>query len=958
MRMSLRSIPGVLGLAAVCSLAVGLPRTPVTAAQSASFTIPFEDYTLPNGLRVILSPDKATPTVAVNVWYHVGSKNEVRGRTGFAHFFEHVMFTGSGHVPYGLHDKLTEGVGGFNNGTTNNDRTTYFESVPSNYLETQLWLESDRMGFLLETLDLAKMNAQRDIVKNERRQGVDNQPYGRVDEILSHATYPASHPYSWDVIGSMADLSAATEDDVKSFFRTYYAPNNAILAIAGDFDPARTKTLITKYFGELPRGKPFERPAVSPVKLAGETRLIYEDRVPVSRLVIQWPTVGERSADTQALNLLGGILAGDRTDRLTKALVYDQQAAASVGAGQNSNEDVGEFRITVTPRPGHSLEKLEASVDALLQKLKSEGPGADELKRARASLELGFLRGLESNLNKTFMLSDGAGYHSDPGYFKKEYAAIGAVTPADVQRVAKTYLTGDRVVLSVVPMGEWAQAAKASEGKRLSRNTDELPVANVQGAKPPASAPAPPAVPPSPVKSSFDRKVIPTPGAVPPLTVPTWTRSTLANGAELVVIERKGLPLVDFGIWLVGGADQFEPFPKPGIASFVGPMMLEGTKSKNGEQLAEAQQLLGTRLAIGLGGQTGSLGFTSTTATFKDTLTLLMDVLLNPTFPADALERQRSQRLIGFKQQTARTAGIAQRVFPKLLYGDEHQLGRVISEASLTGITRDDLVAYHKAYLQPGRAMVVVSGDVNAAEVKKTIESALAPWARAGARPAFDYAKLPAPKAATIYLVDQPKAAQSTVTIGNPGPPRSTADYYALEVMNAMLGGLFQSRLNANIREEKGYSYGVGSGFGYGRGPGAFRTGGEIVSADTDKALMEFMKELRGIMGPRPVTDEELTTAKASLIQSLPAEFETVSSVNGAIASLWLQGLPDDYYQQFVAKVSGVTKEDVVRVAKQYIDLEHLVILVVGDRATIEAPIRATTIAPVVILDAEGRPVK
>ncbi len=947
MRMSLRSIPGILALTVA-----------VTAAQSApSVTIPFEDYTLPNGLRVVLAPSKATPTVAVNMWYHVGSKNEVRGRTGFAHFFEHVMFTGSGHVPYGLHDKLTEGVGGFNNGTTSNDRTTYYEQVPSNYLETQLWLESDRMGFLLETLDLAKMNAQRDIVKNERRQGVDNQPYGRVDEILSHATYPRSHPYSWDVIGSLEDLTAATEEDVKSFFRTYYAPNNTILSIAGDFDPAQAKAWITKYFGEFPRGRAFERPNAPPVQLAGETRLIYEDRVPVSRLVIQWPTVGEKSPDGQALNLLGAILAGDRTDRLTKALVYDQQAAASIGAGQNTNEDVGEFRITVTPRPGHSLGELETSIDALISKLKSEGPGADELKRARASLELGFLRGLESNLNKAFILADGAGFHNDPGHFKKEYADIGAVTPADVQRVANKYLTADRVVLSVVPMGEWAQASKADQGKRFSKNTDDLPTANVKTtAAPPASQGQ--SAPPAPVKSSFDRTVTPKPGPVPPLTVPKWTKSTLANGAGLIVIERKGLPLVDFGIWLMGGAEHVEPFEKPGVASFIGPMMLEGTKTKNGEQLAEAQQQLGIRLAIGIGGQTGSVGFTSTTTTFKDTLTLLMDVVLNPTFPNDALERQRSQRLIGFKQQMARTAGIAGRVFPKLLYGDEHQLGRVISEGSLSSITREDLLAFHKAYMQPGRAMVVVSGDVNPAEVKKTIESAMAPWAKAGAMPAFNYSKLPAPKATTIYLVDQPKAAQSTVAIGNPGPPRSTADYYALEVMNAMLGGLFQSRLNANIREDKGYSYGVGSGFGFGRGPGAFRTGGDIVSDKTDAALVEFMKELRGILGPRPVTDEELQTAKASLIQSLPSEFETVSSVNGAIASLWLQGLPDDYYNQFVAKVSAVTREDVVRVAKQYIDLDHLVILVVGDRASIEEPIRARKIAPVVLLDSEGRPVK
>ena len=950
MRNSFRVFPAVLALTVA-----------VTAAQSApAVSIPFEDYTLPNGLRVVLAPDKATPTVAVNVWYHVGSKNEVRGRTGFAHFFEHVMFTGSGNVPYGTHDKLTEGVGGFNNGTTNNDRTTYYEQVPSNYLETQLWLESDRMGYLLETLDLAKMNAQRDIVKNERRQGVDNQPYGRVDEILSHATYPFSHPYSWDVIGSMADLSAATEDDVKNFFRTYYAPNNAILAIAGDFDPAKAKTWVTKYFGEFRRGPAFQRPAVAPVKLAGEARIIYEDRVPVSRLVMQWPTVGEKSNDQQALILLGGILAGDRTDRLTKALVYDQQVAASIGAGQNTNEDVGEFRITATPRPGHALEELEKGIDTLIAKVKSEGPGADELKRARASLELGFLRGLESNLNKTFMLSDGAGYHNDPAHFKKEYADIGAVTPDDVKRVANQYLTRDRVVLSIVPMGEWAQASKPSEGKRLSKNTDELPVANVQGGggtAAPAASGQTPSVPAQP-KSTFDRSKEPTPGPVPPLTVPKWTRTPLANGSELIVIERKGLPLVDFGIWLMGGAEQFEPFAKPGIASFIGPMMLEGTKTKNGEALAEAQQMLGTRLSIALGGQTGNLGFTSTTTTFKDTLTLLMDVMLNPTFPADALERQRSQRLIAFKQNLARTAGIAGRVFPKLLYGDEHQLGRVLSEPALTSITREDLLAFHKAYLQPGRAIVVVAGDVNAADVKKTVEGAMASWARAGAKPAFNYAKLPAPKPTTIYLVDQPKAAQSTVAIGNPGPPRDTADYYALEVMNAMLGGLFQSRLTANFREDKGYTYGVGSGFGYGRGPGAFRTGGEIVSAKTDAALVEFMKELRGITGPRPVTDEELATAKASLIQSLPSEFETVSSVNGAIASLWLQGLPDNYYEQFSAKVATVTKEDVVRVAKKYIDLDHLVILVVGDRESIEAPLRATKIAPVVVLDSEGRAVK
>jgi len=377
------------------------------------------------------------------------------------------MFTGSGHVPYGLHDKLTEGVGGSNNGTTNNDRTTYFETVPSNYLESALWLEADRMGFLVETLDLAKLNAQRDIVKNERRQGVDNQPYGRVDEIIAEALYPKGHPYSWDVIGSMADLSAATEEDVKSFFRLYYAPNNAYLAIVGDFDPAQAKAWVQKYFGDIARGKPVIRPTVAPVTLAAGKRLVYEDRVQVPRLHAVWPTVGVKHDDVYALDVLGSILAGPRTARITKALVYDTPAAASVSAYQNSNEDGGSFWVIITPRPGQSLTDLEAGADAVIARLKQDGPTAEEIQRALAGDELSFLRGLESNLGKAMQLSDGAGYFGDPGYFKTMFRKSQAVTAADVKRVANTYLTPGRIVLSVVPTGKLDQASKPAESTKV-----------------------------------------------------------------------------------------------------------------------------------------------------------------------------------------------------------------------------------------------------------------------------------------------------------------------------------------------------------------------------------------------------------------------------------------------------------------------------------------------------------
>ena len=449
---------------------VGAQAPGANAARAASdvLRLPFETYMLPNGLTVIMSTDRTTPTVAVNLWYHVGSKNEVVGRTGFAHLFEHVMFTGSGNVSYGLHDKLTEGVGGMNNGTTSNDRTTYFETVPSNYLESALWLEADRMGFLLDALDLAKLNAQRDIVKNERRQGMDNQPYGRADEILSRATYPASHPYSWQVIGSMEDLSAASEGDVKNFFRLYYAPNNAYLAIVGDFDPAQTKAWIAKYFGDIPRGKPITRPTVAPVTLDAEKRLVYEDRVQVPRLYVQWPTVGEKHDDRLALDVLGSILTGARTARITKALVYDEQAAASASARQSTNEDVGEFLLTVTPRPGHSLTNLEAAADAIIERLKTEGPTAEEIQKAIAGEELSFVQSLESNLGKAIRLADGAGYHGDPGYFRTEYQKTLAVTAADVKRVANRYLIRGRAVLSVVPAGKVDQAAKPEGSKRVT----------------------------------------------------------------------------------------------------------------------------------------------------------------------------------------------------------------------------------------------------------------------------------------------------------------------------------------------------------------------------------------------------------------------------------------------------------------------------------------------------------
>jgi len=457
-------------------------------------------------------------------------------------------------------------------------------------------------------------------------------------------------------------------------------------------------------------------------------------------------------------------------------------------------------------------------------------------------------------------------------------------------------------------------------------------------------------------QQALDRTKIPPAGKAPVFHVPTWTKATLTNGAELMVSEKHDLPLVSFSITILGGASQFEPPDRRGLAGITASMMSEGTKSRDGEALSNAMQMLGTSVGISIGSESGVLSFVSTTGKFGATLDILADMLLNSTFPAEALERLRAQRLVALTQAKAQPSSIAGRVFPKVLYGTSHPMGQMVTEESYKAITRDDIVALYRTYFQPGRALIMVTGDVNPAGARAAVEKALAAWPAGGSKPAFSYPALPAPRPATIYIVDKPGAAQSTFAIGNPGPPRNTPDYFALQVMNTMLGGLFQSRLNANIREEKGYSYGVSSSFAFGRGPGAFRTGGDIQSAKTDAALIEFMKELRGIAGSRPVTDEELTTAKDALIQRLPNTFGSVAGLNGAIATLWMQGLPDNYYQQFEKAIAAITREDVVRVAKQYIDLGHLAIVIVGDRATIEGPLKATGIAPIVVLDIEGNP--
>jgi len=462
-----------------------------------------------------------------------------------------------------------------------------------------------------------------------------------------------------------------------------------------------------------------------------------------------------------------------------------------------------------------------------------------------------------------------------------------------------------------------------------------------------------------PQPRALDRRVVPTAGKTPELHVPAWSKSALSNGARLIVSEKHGLPLVSFQINFVGGANQYETAGKTGLAGLAASMLSEGTTHRTGDEISNALQLLGTSINTSIGAESGRISFLSTTDKLEPTLAILADILRESTFPAEALERLKARTVVTLTQNRDRTAGIAAVVFPKVLYTTEHPYGTSPTEATVKSVTRDDVVSFSKSYFQPRHAVITVVGDVTEGQVRQMVERVLGKaWGAGGSMPSFNYPSAPQPKSTTIYLVDKPGAAQSTFAIGEVGPPRDTPDYYALRVMNEMLGVLFQSRLNHNIREVKGYSYGVFSNYAFGRGPGPFRAGGDVVTAKTDSALIEFMKELRDIRGSRPPSDDEMAQAKASLVQSLPAMFASVSSVNNSMATIYTQDLPEDYYQQFAKAVNAVTKDDVVRVAQKYIDPDHLAIVIVGDRASIEDPLAATKVAPIVRLDLDGNPVQ
>lgn len=886
-----------------------------------------KEYKLKNGLTVIMHQDHSTPIAAVNVFYHVGSKNESPGRTGFAHLFEHMMFEGSKNWVDGW--RAVDDLGGSVNGTTNQDRTVYYETVPSNTLERVLYMEADRMGNLLDAMDQAKLDNQRDVVKNERRQGVDNVPYGMMSEMELEVMYPQGHPYRWPVIGSMDDLSAASLDDIKSFFRTYYVSNNAVLTVSGDFNEKQTMAWIQKYFGPIKAGKPVTRPNVPEPQLSSIVRKSYEDPFAlVPRVSLTWATGPTYSSDEAALNILSNILSSGRGSRLQSDLVYKNELAANVAAGNSTSEIAGLFKITATARPGKTIDEIESQINTEIELIKRDGPTPDEVSRAITQRETTAIYGLQTVFGIGGSMASYSAYLNQPNYFQANLDRYRKVTVDDVKRVANQYLIANHLVLAALPAK--SPPAPARTDKPASTETKKKDVALI----------------------AKQEQMLPKVGPNPQFSLPGIEKTKLSNGLSLWIVQRHSLPIVSMNLVLNAGG-MVETAEKSGIASMTASMLNQGTKTRSAVDISNGLQSIGASVNAGAGFDSSTVSMQTITKNLDGALGYFADEVTNPSFPDTEYKSLKGRLLNSLRQRKSNSAAIASVVYDKVLYGNQ-TYGRQLTgdEKSVGSLSRDDVAHFYDTYYRPNNATLIVVGDVQPADIKARLEKAFSNWKPGDVRPASLGSQQMMAKPA-IYVVDKPGAAQSSVSIGQVGIDRSNPDYYAVEVMNSILGGGSTARLFMNLRQDKGYTYGAYSGFSYRKGAGPFAASGEIQIVSTKEAVQEFIKELNGIRGTRPVTPAELEVNKQAFIRSFPAGFETVGGTSAQLANLVTYGLGDSYFNEYITKINAVTIDDVKRVANKYLDPSKMAIVIVGDKKVIEPSLKSLGL-PMVYLDTDG----
>ena len=917
------------------------PQPQKATPKPAPLEVPqlkFEKYKLPNGLVVILSEDHRLPMVAVNLWYHVGPANELPGRTGFAHLFEHMMFEGSRHVPGNAHFHLLEAAGASDiNGTTDFDRTNYFQTLPSNQLELALWLESDRMGYLPDKLDQANLSNQQDVVRNERRQSLENAPYGVVEEGMMHLLYPKGHPYYGDVIGSHLDIQSAKLEDVRNFFKLYYAPNNASLSIVGDFHPEHAKELVEKYFGPLKRGEEVPRITAKTPPITAERRAVIQDNVQLPRVYQAWLTSPIFKPGDAEAELSAAVLGGGKSSRLYKKLVYEKQIALDVAANQQPLMLGSEFQVQATARPGVKPEGLEKAINAELEAFRANGPTEEELKRARNVIESRIIEGLET-LGGFGGVADRLNSYNHflgtPDFLAADIARYESASVESLKAFAQNQLgNNQRVVVYGVP-GKQDLAAEVPTPKAETKDTAKLCG--------------------EPVNPDAEwRKDPPRPGPSTQLHLPAPQEFKLSNGLTVLYSERPGLPVVAASLVLRSGSGANPP-DKPGLASFTARMLQQGSNSRNALQIADGAADLGASLGSRASMDSSSVGTHVLTRNFPEALELLADVALHPTFPKDEIERVRKEREAALVQEKDDPFSVATRVMRTALYGARHPYGYpdIGTSDSLKSISREDLLKFWQGHYFPNDAAIIVAGNIKLTTLKPLLEKAFGAWKQG--QPVSTATGTLESSDARLILVDRPGAPQTTLECYELGAARSTPDFAPLEVVNTELGGLFSSRINMNLREAHGYTYGAGSTFAYHRQPGPFLAYSDVRTDVTAPAVTEIFNELRR-MGDTQMTPEEMKLSKDSITRSMPGRFERGGDAVGTFAELFIYDLPLDYFSKFPDMVDAVNAEQAQATAQKYIHPAKIGVVAVGDRSKIEDEMKKLNLGKVEIRDPEGK---
>jgi zinc protease len=890
------------------------------AASAQEIDIPFQRFVLSNGLTVIVHEDHKAPIVAVNLWYHVGSKNEKPGKTGFAHLFEHLMFGGSQHAP-GSYIQAMERVGATDlNGTTNNDRTNFFEDVPTSALDYALWMESDRMQYLdlsQKTLDL-----QRGVVQNEKRQD-ENEPYQLTEEYFPENTFPLGHPYSWSVIGEMSDLDAASFADVQEWFKTYYGPSNAVIVLAGDIDLKTAKEKVEKYFGNIPPGPPVVHQQAWIAKMNGTHREVTQERVPLGRIYKVWNVPQFGSADSDYLDLVSAVLGSGKTSRLYKRLVYDDQIASDVTIYNDSREIGGQFVIQVTARNGHTAAELENPIDEEMARFLKEGPTQDEMERVRTEYLAAIVRGLQrigGFGGQSDLLAQFEVFTGDANNYKVTLKRIQDATADDVKAAAVRWLTDGQLVAEVNPFPDYA----AGTGAAVDRS------------KPPA------------VGAATDAKL------------PKLERTTLPNGLKVILAARLGSRLVN--AWLTADAGfAADQFATPGTTLLMTTLMRDGTSTRSALQISDEATKLGAELTTISGLDLSYVRLSALKAKLDPSLDLWADVILNPSFPEADFKREQKLQLDGIQAEQDEPFAAAERVMSRAIYGTASAYGNPPSgsgtTASVQKITRDDLVKFYDTWFRPNNCTVIITGDTTLAEIMPKLEKLFGNW-KQGTVPAKKLPPANLPAKATVYIVDKPGAGQSMLVAGLVTVPPNTPNEIAIEAMNDAFGGQFGARLNMNLREDKHWTYGAQSLAMGARGQREYLAVAPVQSDKTKESLVEMNKELRAILADRPISADELTHVQEDEILKLPGSMETLDSVSTDIGSLLRFQWPDNYFDTMPAKIRALTTNDVNAAAKQVIHPDNLTWVIVGDRAKIEAGVRELNLGEIKHVDADGNPVQ